>query len=154
MTKVHRMRVRTDTATLAVFDPERLRHRLADSCDWWSVPEDEVQEINAGNLFTVALGSDGVYQVTVHLYDERPDLPALSGLIRCDSGEVFIGAGEQIPGDGLEPDLSFGGLSLGAAVGSYRVWVGRRDTFEIDVWLEGTEAEAHNAFSHSPRLED
>jgi hypothetical protein len=151
--KVHHMRVPTDTATLAVFDPQRLRHRVANSCDWWSIPADEVQEINAGNLFSVDLGRDGVYRVSVHLDDARPDSATVSGLIRCESGEIFIGAGEQIPGGGLEPDLALGGLSLGAAAGTYRVWVGRRSEFELDVWLEETDAEARNEFGHSPRLE-
>ena len=40
----------TDTATIAVFDPERLHHRLTDSADWWSIPADEVAEINRGNI--------------------------------------------------------------------------------------------------------
>ena len=153
MAKIHHMRMRTGTATLAVFDPQRLRHRLADACDWWSVPWEEVAEINAGNLFSVALGGDGVYGVAVHLFDDGPDMPALSGLIRCDGGEVFIGAGEQIPGDGLEPDLAFGGLSLAAPAGTYRVSVRRRGPFEIAVWLAAAVGEARNAFGTSPQLE-
>jgi len=151
--KVHHMRVPTNTATLAGFDPQRLRHRLGDRCAWWSIPANEVQEITAGNLFSVGLGRDGVYRVAVHLYDTRPDTRAVSGLIRCDSGEVFIGAGEQIPGDGLEPDLAFGGLSLGATIGTYRVWVSRLGDFELGVWLEETNDEGRNQFRHGPSVD-
>src|SRR5262245_54723045 len=34
--RTHRMRVATDTATLAVFDPTRLRHRVDSPADWWT----------------------------------------------------------------------------------------------------------------------
>ena len=44
--------IRTDTATLAVFDALRLKHRLTDDPDWWSIPEDEVNEINSGSKAT------------------------------------------------------------------------------------------------------
>ena len=35
----------TDTATLAIFDTQAIRHRLDDTCDWWSLPHDELLEI-------------------------------------------------------------------------------------------------------------
>ena len=54
----------TGTATLAVFDPACLEHRLDDVADWWSDPTDEVAEINAGNVLFVATGSDGTYEVS------------------------------------------------------------------------------------------
>src|SRR5262245_63277791 len=58
----------TGTATFAIFDPALLGHRFNDAADWWSVPWDEVAEINRGNMLTVALGSDGAY--TVHFSSE------------------------------------------------------------------------------------
>ena len=39
----------TDTATLAIFDPAALAHRITDTADWWSIAEDALAEINAGN---------------------------------------------------------------------------------------------------------
>ncbi|MFK4304403.1 MULTISPECIES: DUF6386 family protein [unclassified Paenibacillus] len=40
----------TDTATLCVFDTEALKHRLDDEPDWWSIEEDELGELNQGNV--------------------------------------------------------------------------------------------------------
>lgn len=36
----------TDTATMTAFDPAALIHRCDDDADWWSVPGDEVLEVN------------------------------------------------------------------------------------------------------------
>ncbi|WP_431089630.1 DUF6386 family protein [Paenibacillus sp. 8b26] len=40
----------TDTATLCIFDTEALKHRLDDEPDWWSIEEDELGELNQGNV--------------------------------------------------------------------------------------------------------
>ncbi|WP_276311056.1 DUF6386 family protein [Paenibacillus silvae] len=52
----------TDTATLCCYDLAALEHRLEDTADWWSIPEDELQEVNAGNCLFLNLGDDGLYK--------------------------------------------------------------------------------------------
>lgn len=37
MTAGKAARIVTGTATLCVFDPALLRHKLDDDCDWWSI---------------------------------------------------------------------------------------------------------------------
>lgn len=91
----------TDTATLAIFDLQAIRHRKSDTADWWSIPDDELEEMNKGNIAFIGLGNDGFY--TINLCDniEEPDVKIN---ISCPSGEVFIGAGEDTTGGDLEPD--------------------------------------------------
>ena len=36
--------VQTNTATIVIYDLMSLKHRLIDDVDWWSLPEDEVEE--------------------------------------------------------------------------------------------------------------
>ncbi|MGM1019737.1 MAG: DUF6386 family protein [Bacillota bacterium] len=49
----------TDTATFCLFDTEALKHRLDDEPDWWSVEEDELGELNQGNVAFFNLRADG-----------------------------------------------------------------------------------------------
>jgi len=37
--------IQTDTATLVIYDLMSLKHRINDDVDWWSLPEDELEEI-------------------------------------------------------------------------------------------------------------
>ena len=152
MVKTHEFSMCTDTATLAVFDPVCLQHRLSDSCDWWSVPWDEVEEINHGNMFCIDLGSDGNYRVAVHLFDCPPGIQTLSSQIQCKSGRIFFGSGEQLPGGGLNPDLALGGFSLKAASGTYRVHIVRKEDWAIEIWLEEADTDARNHWQQSPQL--
>ncbi|HBB6707893.1 TPA: hypothetical protein F6U86_005168, partial [Serratia marcescens] len=55
----------TDTATLSIFDLVSLNHRVSDDADWWSIPEDELEEVNKGNVLFLNLGEDGQYTVRV-----------------------------------------------------------------------------------------
>lgn len=55
----------TDTATLSIFDFISLNHRVNDTPDWWSIPSDEIDEINNGNVLFFNLGEDGDYFVEV-----------------------------------------------------------------------------------------
>ena len=55
----------TDTATMCIFDPASLKHRLDDDCDWWSIADSELEEVNRGNVAFLNLGSDGVYSFTL-----------------------------------------------------------------------------------------
>ncbi|MCO7058155.1 DUF6386 family protein [Pseudomonas juntendi] len=93
----------TDTATLAVFDLQAIRHRTSDTFDWWSIQSDEISEMNEGNIAFLNLGADGRYQVKI-----VDNLVAPSGgvYLKVPSGQVFIGAGEDTSGGGLEPDGS------------------------------------------------
>ena len=100
---------RTDTATLAVFDPVRLKHRLDDHADWWSLTKDEVADINAGNVLFVSTGLDGDYVLNVY-FEAAPHSVSpisLSALIGCDSGELCFHAGEYVPADGMMPDTKY-----------------------------------------------
>lgn len=49
----------TDTATLCLYDLAALKHRVEDTSDWWSIPEDELAEVNAGHCLFLNLGADG-----------------------------------------------------------------------------------------------
>jgi len=150
--RTHRMRVATDTATLAVFDPARLRHRLSSSHDWWTWSPDCAEEMNAGNLLAVDFGADGIYEVVIHLDTDRPETESgVAGLITCESGELFIGPGEQITADGLEPDEAHGGIYLPTPAGTYRAHFARDEEF-VEVWLEPVDAPARNQFSDYLRL--
>ncbi|MBK4561781.1 hypothetical protein JJP84_24765, partial [Enterobacter hormaechei] len=51
--------IQTDTATLVIYDLMSLKHRINDDADWWSLPEDEVEEINKGNVLFLNVGDDG-----------------------------------------------------------------------------------------------
>lgn len=145
------MRVATDTATLAVFDPARLQHRRSYPADWWTWPPDVLADLNAGNLLPVDLGGDGVYHVTVHLDEDRPTTDAesaVTGLVGCDSGTLVIGPGEYITGGGLEPD----GFWLPCPAGTYRVSVAAPTDDELEVWLEPVAGLPVNQFTGYPRL--
>ncbi|WWM60110.1 DUF6386 family protein [Paenibacillus tundrae] len=45
----------TDTATMCIYDLGTLKHRLQDTVDWWSIPEDELAEVNAGHCLFINL---------------------------------------------------------------------------------------------------
>ena len=144
----------TDTATLAIFDPVRLQHRLTDSADWWSLPANELSEINRGNLFSVSTGSDGQYEVELHSVRAASASPMVEAFIACDSGRIFIGAGEEIPGEGLMPEAIRGGIFYNAVPGTYRVSVSRLGSWSLRVSLEYVESPAENTFHASPRLNE
>jgi hypothetical protein len=138
-----------------VFDPARLRHRLEDTADWWTWPAGVLEDLNSGNVLPFELGSDGVYVVTVHLDEERPSVGVdslVSGLVGCDSGFLFIGPGEQITAEGLEPDVSFGGVRLPCPNGSLCVWVTALGDGELEMWLERITGPPINHFTTYPRL--
>ena len=145
---------RTDTATLAIFDPQRLEHRLHDDADWWSIPDDELAEINSGNVLFVATGVDGDYLLNV--YRESPPesvLPiAVSAVIRCDDGTLFFHAGEYVPAGNMMPDTKYGGLQLEFKSGTYRVTAVHLIPYCLDVFVVPTNEDAANTFSDSAVL--
>ncbi|MCG8708584.1 hypothetical protein JHU04_001797 [Brenneria sp. 4F2] len=93
--------VLTDTATLVVFDLQSLKHRISDTPDWWSIEDDEIDEVNNGNAIFFNLDSDGDYLINI-----VDDLKEYTGIVymHSPSGCLFIGAGEDTTGGGLEPD--------------------------------------------------
>ena len=66
------------------------------------------------------------------------------------SGRVFIGAGEDVTGGGLEPDAACGGLFVDLPVGSYRIQA-RRDGARIGLAFL-PDARGSNAFGDLVRI--
>nr|WP_168386390.1 DUF6386 family protein [Erwinia amylovora] len=110
----------TDTATLSVFDLASLKHRISDDADWWSIPEDEIDEINKGNIIFLNVGSDGDYTVDIN---NGEGWAGHSLFLNVPSGDVFIGAGEDTSGGDLEPDGSeyMSGIIFKLSRGHYEV---------------------------------
>ena len=97
----------TDTGTIAIFDLKALEHRINDDGDWWThedFPELK-QELNNQNLILINCGGDGKFSISISENQE------FSGSkLNCPSGELFIVCGEEIPAEGLIPELLRGGL--------------------------------------------
>jgi hypothetical protein len=101
--------VRTGAATLAFFDPELLASHLDDTCDWWCVDFHTLPEVSAGEIGLIGLGGDGVYSVRVTDGDLRPAERAYAAervVLGCvvSSGQMYVGAGEHVPGEEMAPD--------------------------------------------------
>jgi hypothetical protein len=144
-------RIATDTATIVIFDPERLKHRLEDTCDWWSVPDEEVAEINEGNVLFLSTGTDGVYDVEVGTSEPVAGVNVVEAAIKNQSGRFFVGAGEYTSGEGLEPTAKYGNIFVEFPPGIYRV----------SAWLTGTKVNLsispvnefrRNEFTDSPSI--
>ncbi len=93
----------TDTATLAVFDPALLASRATGAGDWWCGQFHRVPEVAAGQIALFGLGSDGVYKVRITTEAltsaELSYATAVIALgIEVESGSLFVGAGECLPG--------------------------------------------------------
>ena len=134
MTKI--LNIQTNTAALVIYDLISLKHRINDDADWWSLPEDEVEEINKGNILFLNLVDDGVYDVLI-----KHDVDEYTGalFLKVPSGKVFIGAGEDVTGGNLEPDdsdvISGGFITL--EPGSYEVKYKKQG---LDVLISFTKA--------------
>lgn len=135
----------TDTATIAIFDPKAMEHRMSDTADWWSSPFEELDEINDGNMVLVGLGEDGSYVVSVTDTEFVSDEYSVSALIKCISGNIFVGPGEELPAEGFAPFRRpyTLGKKFELPSGTYRVVV-RKKGFNIDVALLPEDAMATN----------
>ena len=102
----------TDTATLAIFDPAALAHRITDTADWWSIAEDALAEINAGNVLFVDLGRDGSHAVEIRRGIDAATDDVLVARLRITSGCLYVGAGEQVPAGDLGPETVYGGVPV------------------------------------------
>lgn len=139
----------TDTASLCVFDVAALRHRFDDDGDWWSIVDEELAEVNAGNAAFVGLGSDGEYQVDIGdvLGEDGIDIR-----LKCPSGRVFVGSGEEVTADGLEPEGIRGGTFLDVAPGGYVLTVCRTGNKSLGIALRRCDGETRNSFADPIRV--
>jgi hypothetical protein len=140
----------TDTATLCVFDIQSLKHRLSDDCDWWSLPEEELREVNAGNVAFIGLGIDGKF--TLSLSEQLDSVGTHEIHLKCPSGRVFIGAGEEVTGDGLEPDCTRGGTFLTVSPGNYLLRIKRVAQSALSLVLVPDSSTGVNAFTEQVRV--
>ncbi|MCQ2999940.1 DUF6386 family protein [Pseudomonas syringae] len=139
----------TDTATLSIFDLGAINHRVSDAPDWWSIVEDEILEINEGNIAFLGLGDDGSY--TIRVLDSIENAAGTLNL-HFPSGKVFIGAGEDTSGGDLEPDESdvIQGEILDFALGHYSMRFARAgNTIALCFTLT---SEKHNTIKEPIRI--
>ena len=139
----------TDTATLCVFDVAALRHRFGDAGDWWSIVDEELKEVNAGNAAFIGLGSDGEYEIDI---GDAGDEGGSSIRLKCPSGRVFVGCGEEVTADGLEPEGNRGGTFLDFTPGAYVLSVRRTGDKSLVINLRRIEGEARNSFTEPIRV--
>jgi len=140
-------RFTTDTASIAVFDVQALQHRLDDRADWWSLPSEELLELNRGNLVIVGLGVDGTYSCHVHDGPLQGHSNAVSARVRCISDRLFVGPGENIVGGGLTPALEFGGAFVQVGPGNYLVQIQLNGPDEVEVAINSVEGSGDNSFT-------
>jgi hypothetical protein len=132
----------TDTATLAVFDPAVLAHRVEDDVDWWCGDFAAIDEVRNGSASIVSVGSDGVYQVRItdaDLTEHERDYAAelISGLgLTVQSGSVYVGPGECLPSDGhaLDESAIERGALLQLMEGNFLADLYRISWFEAPIW--------------------
>jgi hypothetical protein len=128
-----KFQVFTDTAALCLYDLAALKHRVEDTSDWWSIAEDELAEVNAGNGLFLNLGEDGQYEVHWSLDDSGKEVEtALMYHIHVPSGDVYMGAADDVTGGDLEPDESCGGVLLQLEPGNYACIVSRENK---QIWI-------------------
>ena|SRR5581483_12130698 len=139
----------TDTATMCIYDLGTLKHRLNDTADWWSIRAEEMLEVNKGNIAFVNLGSDGKFIV-----DTDSGLGS-EGWLKCNlripSGRVFVGAAEEVTGDGLEPECIRGGRFLQVTPGTYVLSIGRANG-RICMELKLSDGPSDNSLSAPLRI--
>jgi hypothetical protein len=124
--------ITTDTATICIFDTACLIHRINDAGDWWSIPRNELEEVNAGNALIMNLGADGSYDVH---FCESPMDGMSAFALRIPTGRFFVGQGEQLTGGGLEPDVAWGGEFREVDPGQYVCGLFRQGN-QVHVFLE------------------
>lgn len=139
----------TDTSTLSIFDPAALRHRLGASADWWTIESDQLLEFDKGNAAFVDLGSDGVYEIEI-----KEDIDAVKNPIsfnlKCPSGRLFLGAGEETTSEGLEPECIRGGGFITRKSGNCVVFLARVGANRLQIKIEDSvigENDARSAVS-------
>jgi Family of unknown function (DUF6386) len=155
----------TDAATLAVFDPQLLQSKVAAAGDWWVGQFHCVPEVADGRIALFGLGGDGVYKVRVtdqELTDAETSYAtaAIALGIQVTSGYVFVGAGECLPGDGVQFDSSnaANGTPLAMPAGEYLLtgysieWQAAPDWFADDAQPVPAAAPADLVLQLAPRV--
>jgi Family of unknown function (DUF6386) len=126
-----KMEISTGTATICIFDKACLAHRKDDIGDWWSLPQNELQEAIEGNALFLNVGEDGTYRVNISSHDFDAEFEY--GIV-VKSGEIFVGPGEEASGGGFEPDGSWGGGFISLKPGNYTCKIKRKDK-SIELYL-------------------
>lgn len=139
--------IRTDTSTLCLFDPEVIRSRLMDSADWWSDPYEELNEVNLGNILIIGLGSDGIYSVELFIREHANlQQKQLAARIKCLSGVIYIGPGEDITGDGIEPSERSSGEFIHLEKGTWLAEFIKKSENALALYLNPIEGNSINSF--------
>lgn len=135
----------TSTASVCIFDPDCLRHRVKDAPDWWSDYSEEIIELNRGNAMIVGVGSDGSFNTLIGRVPHE-DVRSVSALVQCRSGQFFVGPGEEISGGGFEPRTLTNrtGIFLNLAPSAYQVTVAKLSSRKIAISIELKDGAARN----------
>ena len=100
----------TDLATLAVFDPKALTHRMRQPKTWWRETESvlDVPEVLEGKVALFPIGAEGRFSARLSLdgvlseVEQKLVVGKVGKLgIQLVSEDVFCGAAERLPGDGV-----------------------------------------------------
>ncbi|WP_227461097.1 DUF6386 family protein [Cupriavidus pauculus] len=145
-----RTTVTTGTSTIVLFDPECMSHRLNESADWWSLPKDELLEVNRANAAFLNVNADGVYELEAVLHDDLAEAD-VELVLRNTSGRFFFGAGEMMSSDGLQPEAEHGNIFIEAQPGLYLVRAHERNG-KVSASLTPTRRVDSNAFHDLLRL--
>ena len=146
----------TGTATMCLFDLASLKHRVEEPTDWWSIPEDELAEVNAGHCLFFNLGADGLYEVSwsVDISLSTRSVPETEGAqvfyLQVPTGNVFLGAAEDVSGGELEPDESCDGITLSLQPGNVACIVSREGD-QISLTIQ-PGAQGHNDLNSLIRI--
>ena len=154
MVKECKFTLTTSTASVCIFDPECLSHRVDNQPDWWSDFMEEIDEINKGNVMIVGLGVDGTYEATVDGANDD-SCESVTALVRCRSGCFFVGPGEEITGGGFEPATlnNRTGIFVDLTPSTYRVTVAKRHSNQISIGFELEDGDASNCVEDQLLLE-
>lgn len=142
----------TDVATICVFDPERLKHRLSDVADWWTIDSQALEEINKGNAILLDVFSDGYYSIYIHDGPVSSKDRAIEARINCPTGNLYIGPGEMVTGEGLEPDPELGGSMISIKSGNYLLTIANQGIHKIEIGIVTISNDYTNNFSELPKL--
>jgi len=166
------MKIVTDTATLVIYDVSQLKHRLDDGVDWWLDLDEEIDEINKGNVLFVGLSEDGAYDIDIskeivgdeleHSEDSSDSdsdsdfistSSTIQAILKNTSGRFYIGPGESVTSEGEEPVESVAGHFFNVTPGSYQVSISSVGN-NIKIRLLPITIFTENNFEESPVLYD
>lgn len=100
----------TDLATLAVFDPKALTHRMRQPRTWWRETESvlDVPEVLEGKVALFPIGAEGRFSARLSLdgvlseVEQKLVVGTVGKLgVQLVSEDIFCGAAERLPGDGV-----------------------------------------------------